>query len=414
MAATLARLKKLQEKIGESAGVEKLLRAARKEGLPVTREIVKDYLSEDAPKQVFRPPPESAGKTMAEAQGWRLQADMVDMKTKKTKWNGVEYSAILVVVDVASRRAWAHPCKTKAPQHVGPLLYRMLRTMQNSPGVENSGFISTDRGNEFTGPAANVMENLGFTHRTKDPQDLNALSLVDRVIQTLKRRLAQSLAAKGKSAPWPSRVAQVVAQYNATYHPAIRDEPEDFNKATHGVKRFLALQDNAEKGVHNQKLLEKRVAKLETEGAYRTPVAAPKAFRRGFYATYSNDVKEVQRIRGSQVTDTQGQTTDVKRILTVPVFSGTAADSLRPNNPRVSRQKDILVTPMMSTLYAFLSPGERISVASAASYLKEELGREEYRSTLRRAGITHLVRALALFDEEFEVEEGGYYVKRRG
>ena len=70
MAAVVARLKELHEKVGD-VGVDKLLRAAKKDGLKVTREIVKDYLSTDAPAQIFRKLPESKGKTGAEAQGFR-------------------------------------------------------------------------------------------------------------------------------------------------------------------------------------------------------------------------------------------------------------------------------------------------------------------------------------------------------
>ena len=58
MAAVVARLKELHEKVGD-VGVDKLLRAAKKDGLKVTREIVKDYLSTDAPAQIFRKLPES-------------------------------------------------------------------------------------------------------------------------------------------------------------------------------------------------------------------------------------------------------------------------------------------------------------------------------------------------------------------
>ena len=413
MAATVARLKELQKKIGDT-GVDKLLRAAKKEGLAVNRQLVKDFLSTDAPTQVFKPLPESKGKTGAEAQGFRLQADLIDYSRRKATWNGVSYSYVLVIIDVASRRVWALPLKTKAPQHVAPVLYRMLRTIKNAPGMEKGlGIMTTDKDNAFTGASANVLENEGVTHRTHDPADVNVTSVLDRAIQTLKRRLAMSLAAKGRSAPWPSRVAEVVKQYNSTSHPALHnDEPEDFNKPGHAVKRFLTEQDNAKKLEHNQTLLEKRKAKLEAEGGYRVPVGGVSKFRRSFYQSYSSDVKEVDNIRGSVVKDKDGDKTDIKRIQVVNVFSGKAQDGLRGRNPRVDTQKDILLD-MMSYLYAFLEPGERISMASAAEELKRQMG-AEYRTTLRRAGFAQLARAVELFDEEFTLEDGGYYLRRVG
>ena len=145
MAATIERLKQLQEKVGD-VGVDKLFRAAKKDGLKVTRDLVKDYLSTDAPSQVFKKLPESKGKTGAEAQGFRLQADLIDYSRRKATWEGVSYSYVLVIIDVASRRVWALPLKTKAPQHVAGPLYRLLRSIKNSPGIDDLGVLTTDKG----------------------------------------------------------------------------------------------------------------------------------------------------------------------------------------------------------------------------------------------------------------------------
>ena len=418
MAATLARLKDLHEKVGD-VDVDKLLRAAKKDGLKVTRDLVKDYLSTDAPAQIFRKLPESKGKTGAEAQGFRLQADLIDYKTRKATWNGTKYSVVLVIMDVASRRVWALPAKTKAPQHIGPVLYRMIRTIKNAPGMEQGlGVITTDQGAEFSGASANVLENEGITHRIKDPQDPNAISTLDRAIQTIKRRLAQSLA--GKSGPWPSRVAQVVLQYNNTFHPAIRDEPGDFNDKSHAVKRFLVEQDNAEKLQHNQQLLEKRTERLKAEGGYRVPVGGVSKFRRSFHQSYSGDVKEVDKVQGSVVQDKQsGEKHDIKRVMAVNVFSGKAEAGMKGTSARDDRIKDALL-PLMTHLFAYLDAGERISLSAAAEEIKRHIGKSEYSAIMRRAGfaqgsgVAQLARSVALFDEEFEVEPGGYYLRKVG
>ena len=96
----------------------------------------------------------------------------------------------------------------------------------------------------------------------------------------------------------------------------------------------------------------------------------------------------------------------------VNVFSGKAEDGLRGKNPRIDRQKDILL-PIMTQLFAYLDAGERISTSAAAEELKRQMG-AEYRTILRRAGFAQLARAVELFDEEFEVEQGGYYLRRVG
>jgi hypothetical protein len=111
------------------------------------------------------------------------------------------------------------------------------------------------------------------------------------------------------------------------------------------------------------------------------------------------------------VKDRDGEKTDIKRVMAVNVFSGKAEDGLKGRNPRIDRQKDILVD-LMAALYAYLEPGERISTSAAAEELKRVMGDAAYRSTLRRAGFAQLARAVALFEDEFEVEPGGYYLRR--
>ena len=94
----------------------------------------------------------------------------------------------------------------------------MLQTLPKKPEV-----ISTDKGNEFTGAVQSMLDAKGIIRRTKDPLDVNALSVVDRAIQNLKKRLAESLSAE--EGEWASRIKEVVKQYNATPHETVHGEP---------------------------------------------------------------------------------------------------------------------------------------------------------------------------------------------
>jgi len=403
MAATVARLKTLHAKLG-NVGVDKLMHAARKEGLAgVNRDTVKDYLSTDSSAQLLRPLPESKGRTGSEAQGFRVQMDLIDFKGNQATWQGAEWSVILVVIDVMSRRVWAAPAKTKAPDHVEPVLRRLLGKMA-SDLPNKVQIISTDQANEWKGAVDALLKSKNIVRRTKDPSDTNALSVLDRAIQTLKRRLAQSLT--DKKGAWPGRVAEVVEQYNSTVHPATRDEPEEFNAPGHEVKRFLAEQDNAEALAHNQKLLEKRTQRLETEGAYRVPKGGAKAFRRGYLQAYSSDVKQARDVSGSVVTDTSGAKIDIKRIMPVNEHSGYAEEGLR--DPKRERKKAKL-TALMDALYAWLAPGERVTMSQATAWLKGHLGAD----VLKVAGVQRLAQAVELFDTKFTITPGGRYIMRK-
>ena len=408
MPTTSQQLKELQDRIG-NVGVDKLYAAARRKGIPgVTRETVRLFLATDAPKQLFRPLPQSQGKTGAEAQQFRVQMDLIDMKYSPSKVSarGPSYKNAIVLIDVMSRFAWGAPCVSKEPNDVEPVLRRLLNSMEKLPA-----FISSDKGNEFTGPVATLLESKGIVHRTKgDTHDMNSLSVVDRVIQTIKKRLAESLA--GKKGEWAQRLPTVIKQYNATQHPAIHGEPDDFGKAGHEVSGFITQAENADKLQFNQKLLEKRKKKLEEEGGFRVPVGGPKAFHRGFKQAYSGEVFEIQKIEGSTAVGKDGKRIDVKRAMPVHTASGHAEAGFALGDERIQAKKDKLVEPLMLELYQWLSPGERVSLSGAASHLKEQLGAAKYREILKSVGFAHLVQAVRLFDHEFDVDTKGYYMKR--
>jgi hypothetical protein len=408
MPSITQQLKEIQERIG-NVGTDKLHAAARKKKVPgVTRDAVRLFLSTDASKQLFRPLPESKGKTGAEAQQFRIQMDLIDMKYSPSKVTarGPSNKNAIILIDVMSRFAWGAPCVSKEPSDVEPVLRRLLNSMDKRPV-----FISSDRGNEFTGAVAKLLEDKGIIHRTKsDTHDMNSLSVVDRLIQTIKKRLAESLAAK--KGEWAARLPVVIRQYNATEHPAIHGEPDDFGKAGHEVSEFITQAENADKLKHNTEVLEKRKKKLTEEGGFRVPVGGPKAFHRGFKQAYSGQVFELQKIEGSIAIAKDGKRTDLKRAMPVRSASGDAEAGFALSDGRIQNKKDKLVEPLMLELYTWLSPGEQISLSGAASHLKEQLGAERYKEILKSVGFQHLVQAVRLFEHEFTVDRKGYYMKR--
>ena len=408
MPTVIEELRELRKRIGNT-GVDKLYAAARRKRIPgVTRETVRLFLTTDAPKQLYRPLPASKGKTGAEEHMFRVQMDLIDHKYSPSKITarGPSYKNAVILIDVMSRFAWGAPCVDKQPSSVEPVLRRILNGMEKAPS-----FIFSDNGNEWKGEVAELLESKNIVHRTKsESHDMNALAVVDRVIQTIKKRLAESLSTK--KGEWAQRLHEVIAQYNATQHPAVHGEPQDFGKPGHEVSEFITEAENAQKLFHNQSLLEKRKKKLTEEGAFRIPIGAPKAFHRGHTQRYSSDVKEIREITGSTVHATDGTKTDVKRALPVHHASGDAEAGYALGDERIQAKKDKLVEPMMLSLYTWLSPGETTSMSAAAAFLKEQLGVVKYREILQSVGFQHLVDAVRLFDVEFEVTRSGYYVKR--
>ena len=165
----------------------KLYRLARQRDLDVTQAMAFEALKADVGRQVQAPRPRALGKSAAEGPNDRLQADLIDFSQNtrgKTKYG-------LVVMDVFTREAAVEPLQNKNAETVGRATKRAARELT---GDDGNFVVTTDLGNEFATldrelPAEAV-------HRTKRPEDRNAIAVVDRGIQTLKKDLATRVAAR--------------------------------------------------------------------------------------------------------------------------------------------------------------------------------------------------------------------------
>ena len=87
-------------KVG-NVGAEKLYLEAKRKKVPgITRDAVRLHLATDESKQIFKPLPESKSKTAAESQQFRLQTDLVDLKSSPSRFKGkgpqFKYAIIIV------------------------------------------------------------------------------------------------------------------------------------------------------------------------------------------------------------------------------------------------------------------------------------------------------------------------------
>ena len=156
-----------------------------------------EALKADVGRQVQAPRPRALG----------LQADLIDFSQNtrgKTKYG-------LVVMDVFTREAAVEPLQNKNAETVGRATKRAAKELT---GDDGNFVVTTDLGNEFATldrelPAEAV-------HRTKRPEDRNAIAVVDRGIQTLKKDLATRVARKGGQ--WSDHFERAAGAYNARGH----------------------------------------------------------------------------------------------------------------------------------------------------------------------------------------------------
>ena len=76
----MEQLRELAKKLG-NPGQEKLYIAARKRGIPATRNQIKQLLETKGARQLFRPLPQSKGQTGSEQIHERWQMDLSEFRT---------------------------------------------------------------------------------------------------------------------------------------------------------------------------------------------------------------------------------------------------------------------------------------------------------------------------------------------
>ena len=391
-----AELEELAQRLGVPGG-QKLYTAARKRGLAVTKKQVQEFVRKQGQKQIFRPLQAAAGKTASESEQMRAQMDLIDLSSSPSRG----FSFILVALNVWNRMGFAIPIEDKRPESVATGLSILLDDPKLNPTI-----ISTDSGNEWKGEVQALLEARQIVHRTKEPSDVNALAAVDRFIQTLKKRLAESL--ESKKGQWEDRVAEIVRQYNESPHETLFDEaPVDLAESK--VASFMNLQENARKLQHNQKLFESRKRAVESAGAFRRPLPGLTKFKRGFQATYDK-LETVEGFDGSRVKPTGGgQAVDVKRVLPVDAQTRDVEPGFALGEGRAASRRQKIQALALEALNFVGS--EEPSLQRLAAHLKTALGETEYRLQLMGVGAQNLSDAIRLIPE-LSLTRGGYYVRK--
>ena len=304
---------------------DKLLKKARSLGIPVTPAQAKQAVALNTGQQVLKPPARSTGKTAAEGPGSRLQADLIDFSQN----TDAPHKYSLLIADVYTRMLYQKTLKSKDAETVADATEEI---MHDVPGHGENATLLTDKGNEFK----RVDGIHGLIHRERPIGDTNALAVVDRKMQQVKRVLAEDAktARKDGNIPkWDSAIHGVVDAVNHTDSSAVHGEPANVNN--NNARSFLVLQDNSRAFAHDKQLTDSRKAKITEAGAYRHPISDG---GRSFNPRYSDQVHQVDHVEpGAQyVVDSTGHRNLLKLQLPVPKASADAPK----NSLTVTRQRE--------------------------------------------------------------------------
>ncbi len=382
----MEQLRQLSAQLGHP-GVQPLWLAVRRNGINLMKKDVEAFVKKKGEKQVFSAVQPSRGKTVSESLDARWQMDLA--------FGGSE--VFLVAVNVFDRFVWALAIKSKEPSQVAEALAKLLRAAQKKPKL-----ISSDNGNEFLGPVSKLLVRHKIAQSFKAVGDVNAIGVVDRAIQTLKKKLAELAARTGRS--WSSLLQQAVGALNDTPKPGVLHGDAPSEVRDDDEVRFMLLQDQARALQHNKKLTERRQDKLEEAGAFRAPLPeSTSKFKRGFQATYG-DAKQVASVRGSTVTDTQGGNHNIKQLKIVPASSSAAIPAAVSTAGPAKKRR--LGAPILDALAQVLQGEEQVSLTKASGLMREQMSAngQSYNDILKstKASLIDLIR---IADDRFVLVE---------
>ena len=290
----------------------KLYRLARQRDLDVTQAMAFEALKADVGRQVQAPRPRALGKSAAEAERrpHRLQPEHAGEDEVRPGGDGRLHPGGRRGTSAEQER------RDGGPRH------QARRAGADGGRQELCGH---DR------PGQRVRRELPeAVRRTKRPEDRNAIAVVDRGIQTLKKDLATRVARKGGQ--WSDHFERAAGAYNARPHETVHGAPEDVEKQP--ATEFRVLQDNADKP-------HRRMKAVEDAGAFRAPTNAARSFNPQY-----GDVQQLGAVDSMTVRSTEGRKTLLKLALPAPQGSGNAAGRLtRRGRPAAVRQLDDFLGP---------------------------------------------------------------------
>jgi hypothetical protein len=398
-----AQLTALVEETGANS-VTRLKYQARRRGLDPSKADLQAVVGVLGEKQVLMPLQPARGKTATDGLGSRLFVDLADFKEAPDK--GMKY--FIVLIDLFNREAFTAPLQNKEQESVSPVLQRILQELKVVPGETE---VFTDGGQEFQGAVDTMLLKERVVHRTKQhgKLDINALAVVDRLIQNLKTRIAQLM---GKSKlQWVDALEKATLQYNRDFHSTVRDSPLD-GRGNQELA-FMLYQDNAAKYAHNEQHLEKRKKLFESLGSYRKPLPeSTMAFKRGFRATYGDKV-DVVGFDGSLVIGADGSRNDQKILMPVSQDSTTALPTYAFTDAMKQRARAILSREGMPEKLKSLIPEQgTIALTVLGRQIRKDY---PYDETMRMARLSTgaMAQALRLYPEWFVLEGANSQFVRR-
>ncbi len=198
-------------------GVESIYNATKKDGVRLSRKVIKEWLSKQPTYTLHKPSYKhfERNKVMVNGIDQQWQADLVDMSSLSEYNKGVRY--LLTCIDVLSKYAWAVPLKNKSGLAI-IAAFKEILTSGRKPHL-----LQTDKGTEFINKSFQKLlkkENIHFF----TTQNETKASVVERFNRTLKTKMWKYFTANNTHI-YLKVLPKLLSAYNHSYHRSIKTTP---------------------------------------------------------------------------------------------------------------------------------------------------------------------------------------------
>lgn len=210
-------LRSIYEDVSSPAGlggVEPLYREARRRGLPVDRNAIRQWLAANVTYTLHKPAARKIKRNKVQVfyidQTWQM--DLVDVQSLAKHNQGSKY--ILTVIDLFSKFAFARPLKNKS----GPVVLEAVKNIFEKSGREPDN-VHSDQGTEFTQTELKRYLASRGIHIYSTFSEMKA-SVVERFNRTLKSKMWRYFT-HSNSYKYLDVLQDLVASYNSSPHRSL-------------------------------------------------------------------------------------------------------------------------------------------------------------------------------------------------
>jgi hypothetical protein len=199
----------------------------------------------------------------------------------------LDFNAVLVCIDLASRFVWLEPVKTKGGIDVA----RAMSTIFKRAAPRKPTRIQGDKGKEFYNKQfLDLLKEEGIPEFFSS-HSIHKAAIVERAIRTLKEKIYRMIDSTSQyQDEWPVLLQKVAQAYNNTYHDSIGMRPVDVTTSNVGSVLWNLY------GKHWQKDRKWKTPKFEIGDHVRVS-SSKHAFQKGYKGKWREEVFKVRTIK---------------------------------------------------------------------------------------------------------------------